>query len=57
MKELALPVLAGIIAAAIEYPVAQKYETVPKTQIATRMLIAGAMAAASTYIALELKKQ
>lgn len=53
---LPLPILAGLIAAAIEYPVSQRYATVPETTTAKRMLIAGAMAAAAVALAQTLKR-
>lgn len=57
MRELTLPLLAGVIAAAIEYPISQKYKTVPHTSTATRMLIAGAMAAGAVYAAQQLMQR
>lgn len=57
MVDLPLPVLAGLIAAAFEYPVSQRYATIPETTTAKRMLIAGGMAAAAVYLAQVLSKR
>ena len=55
MRDLPLPILAGVIAAAIEYPLSQRYQTIPPTPVATRMLIAGAMVAGAVYAAQQIR--
>lgn len=48
-----LPIAAatGLIVAAIEYPISQKYATVPSTSTATRMAIAGGMGFGAALLA------
>lgn len=42
------------VVATIEYPISQHYATVPPTDTAKRMLIAGAMAFAGVWVASQL---
>jgi hypothetical protein len=46
-----LAVGASLVAAAIEYPISQRYVTVPSTSTAKRMTIAGGMVFASVLVA------
>jgi hypothetical protein len=48
-----LPIAAatGLIVAAVEYPISQKYATVPSTSTATRMAIAGSMGFGAALLA------
>jgi hypothetical protein len=48
---LPLALTAGLVTAAIEYPISQYYATVPATSTGKRMLIAGAMAGGAALIA------
>lgn len=46
-----LALTAGVVVAAIELPISQYYATVPPTNTAKRMAIAGAMAVAGVLVA------
>jgi hypothetical protein len=46
-----LALTAGLVTAAIEYPISRHYATIPATPTGTRMLIAGGMASAAVLIA------
>lgn len=48
---LLIAIGAGLVAAAIEFPISQYYATVPATTTGKRMAIAGGMAIASVLVA------
>lgn len=53
-RDLKVAMGAAVVVAAIEYPVSQYYETVPPTNTAKRMAIAGAMAFGGAFVAAKL---
>lgn len=57
MRNLPLPLLTGLIAAGIEYPISRRYSTVPPTDTLIRMMIAGVIAGGAVYIAQRLQHE
>lgn len=57
MNKLPLPLLTGLIAAAIEYPISRRYSTVPPTDSLIRMMIAGVIAGGSVYLAQRIQER
>lgn len=45
---------AAVIVAAVEYPISQRYKTVPETSTPARMAVAGAMAFAGALVAAKI---
>ena len=55
-KTTSLALTTAAVVAAIELPISQHYATVPPTNTAKRMLIAGAMAFVGVWVASKLLK-
>lgn len=50
-------IIAALVSAAFEYPLAKRFPTSPPTNIATRMLVAGSMTFLASLVTQQLTKK